>query len=198
MVYLKQFIDAIAFLSEFEPEHSISDAKRNEIYKYFKNKSSDLELQKAISEAIDQTVPEFIKNLPYPAAHQCNALSHSFHRVWKNSPLNDVSFTAITIGTVEYRGKKIYDVDKISIKKMIKDGPKIEQQLNAHVWLTLSDLTVLDLTISPTLVDRGYVKSGTLPDYIIWREDRASDFRYTPILQHNNFIDAVDIIRGIL
>lgn len=47
MVYLKQFIDAIAFLSEFEPEHSISDAKRNEIYKYFKNKSSDLELQKA-------------------------------------------------------------------------------------------------------------------------------------------------------
>lgn len=198
MVYLKQFIDAMAFLSEFEPEHCISDTKRNEIHEYFKNRSNDLELQKAISEIINETVPEFIKNLPYSAAHQCNALSHSFHRVWKNSLLNDVSFTAITIGTVEYRGKKIYEVDKISIKKMIQDGPKIDQQLNAHVWITFSDLTVLDLTISPTLVDRGYVKSGTLPDYIIWREDKASDFRYTPILQHNNFINAVDIIRSIL
>ena len=69
------------------------------------------------------------------------------------------------------------------------------EPLNSHVWLTFPDMTVLDLTIIPTLVDKGLIQPGSYPTpYVLWREDQDSPFSYIPLLQDNNFATLVDQI----
>ncbi|NKC13780.1 MAG: hypothetical protein GKR94_16815 [Gammaproteobacteria bacterium] len=73
-----------------------------------------------------------------------------------------------------------------------------DESLELHVWLTFSNMTVLDLTIVPTLVSKGLASLKDFDNcrYVIWKEGETVDFDYLPFLQHNNFMYEVDKIVG--
>ena len=55
-------------------------------------------------------------------------------------------------------------------------------------------MTVLDLTIIPTLISKGLAKTDDFDkkDYVIWGEKINSNLRYIPLLQDNDFMYKVD------
>jgi hypothetical protein len=58
-------------------------------------------------------------------------------------------------------------------------------------------MKVLDLTIVPTLIEKGFPTEGEFEkNYVIWEESTNSNFQYIPFLQHNNFMYEVDRIVG--
>lgn len=73
-----------------------------------------------------------------------------------------------------------------------------DEDLELHVWLTFQNMTVLDLTIVPTLIYKGLADLEEFGgcQYVIWKEGKREDLDYIPFLQHNNFLYLVDKIAG--
>ena len=55
----------------------------------------------------------------------------------------------------------------------------------------MDDLTVIDLSIVPTLVKYGHLPADTSP-VLFWRENAAGDFSFEPLLVDNLFFERID------
>ncbi|MGK0446908.1 MAG: hypothetical protein ACJA2M_000678 [Polaribacter sp.] len=76
------------------------------------------------------------------------------------------------------------------------NGFQPNTDLPLHVWLTLPNLTIIDLTIIPTLVDKGIelTLQEKAEKVIIWKENEPSNLRYEPLLVDNSFMHRIDKI----
>lgn len=133
-----------------------------------------------------------------PVEHSCHAISHGFATTLQEHPLGDDSPLAITIGNVSYKGDSLYQVTHERIDTILKHGFDPTKTVDVHVWLTLDDMTVVDLSILSTLAAMG-LTSG-LPRgagrVVFWRDDSVSEFEYEPLLVDNDFFSKVE--RGIV
>lgn len=101
---------------------------------------------------------------------------------------------AVTIGNVHYKGQNIYNVSKSALKRILNVGHNTNEKLNVHVWLTLDNMTVFDLTILSSLAAMEIMPPLQEEEspVLVWREDSPGEFNYEPLLIHNAFFDLVD------
>jgi len=70
-------------------------------------------------------------------------------------------------------------------------GPRDGEDLPVHVWLTVEDMTVLDLTILASLRHRGQYE-GHSEGMLVWKANDPGDFLFEPLLVDNLFATRVD------
>lgn len=87
----------------------------------------------------------------------------------------------------------IYQASRDSIGDLIRTGPRDGEDLPVHVWLTLGDMTVLDLTILASLRQQGRDDGGQ-DGILVWKASDPGDFLFEPLLLDNLFATRVDNI----
>jgi hypothetical protein len=129
-----------------------------------------------------------------PIEHSCHATSHGFALSLSNL-MGNAAPVAITIGNVVYKGKNLYSSTRGSIQNLVQRGFDQSSTIDTHVWLTLSNMQVIDLTIIPTLKAMGIYESPPLMEHkvLCWREDELGDFDFEPILVDNDFFNKVEL-----
>ncbi|KPQ23803.1 MAG: hypothetical protein HLUCCA13_11730 [Halomonas sp. HL-48] len=198
MSYLKQFVDSMRFLERFDKNQKRQGLNYEEVFRGIESNLLDKELQSFLDNNLGTAADSFIRNSPGNLANLCHSVSQQFYENWMSQKIGDIAPVAITVGNVKYKDQEVYNVSKSSVKRIMAKGFCPDESLDVHVWLTFSNMTVLDLTVIPTLVSKGLAGPTDFDDlrYVIWKEGDDSDFEYIPVLQHNNFMYAVDKIAG--
>jgi len=129
-----------------------------------------------------------------PIEHSCHATSHGF-ALSLSKLMGNAAPVAITIGNVMYKGKNLYLSTRESIQNLIQRGFDQSSTVDTHVWLTLPNMQVIDLTIIPTLKAMGIYEPSSLTErqVLCWREDELGDFDFDPILVDNDFFNKVEL-----
>jgi hypothetical protein len=91
---------------------------------------------------------------------------------------------------VSFDGKKLFNVTRDTIAETVSDGISTIDAQRFHVWLTLVDMTVIDLTINQQLLSLNKIalpqqKSQWLN---VWQPERPGKFDYHPILIDDEFL----------
>lgn len=194
MSYNDQFIRSVEFLERFDKKCRRETWGNDNIATEIENNILDKELRGFLNAELKGIASRYIQSSTVSFVNQCHSISQQFYEHWSTQEIGKLAPVYITIGTVEYKGQEVYSVSRSSVKKIISKGFRPEDSLDVHVWLTFSNMTVLDLTIIPTLISKGLAVSANFDDskYIIWEEGNDSDLKYIPILQYNKFMHAVD------
>lgn len=153
MNYITKFIDAVRFLEDFDKEHKDLKVDYDKFKKHIeRNVYSNHQLNSFINENLEAVAQSFLANSSVSPLNQCHSFSQQFFENWMEHDFGKIAPVAITIGNVVYEGKDVYQVSKSSLKRTINEGFQPDKSLELHVWLTLPNMAVLDLTIVPTLV----------------------------------------------
>lgn len=125
--------------------------------------------------------------------HSCHAASHGFALTWQQFEESLDVPLAITIGNIFYNGKNIYGITLPKIREVVQEGCNTNRDIGVHVWLTTSDMSVIDLTALSTLTKLGFFDPPS-PDnkVLVWNEELSSEFDYEPLLVDNNFFNRVE------
>ncbi len=197
MNYLENFVNGLEELTRYNKEFKKSNPNFSEIQKTLSEFSSQRnnEPYPDIRKIIHELAIQYVKNAPVgQVVNKCHSISHGFWEGFRNSELAKVFSLNITVGNIFYKNKNIYDLSKSKLKKIIRQGQVLSDTLDVHVWLTLNDLTVLDLTIIPTLVQQGLLPKEELTKspVLVWHESELSNFSFQPLLVDNDFMHRVD------
>lgn len=144
---------------------------------------------------------EYVGNIPSKhITNACHAICQGFNDAFDASANREQGDLDITIGNVFYKNRNIYQLTENKLDSLMSDGFQSDKELPLHVWLTLPNLTVIDLTIIPTLLDKGEVLTPREieSNIIIWKENDHSNFRYEPLLVDNSFMHRVDKIAKVV
>lgn len=198
MKYLTQFVDSMRFLEKFDKFQKRQGLNYDDVIRGIEGNIHDKELQRFLDNHLGKAASGFIQNAPGDLANLCHSVSQQFYDNWMLQEIGNIAPVAITVGNVKYKDKEIYQVSRSSVKRIMAKGFCPNESLEVHVWLTFSNMTVLDLTIVPTLISKGLASPSDFDGrrYVIWNEGGGSNFEYTPILQHNNFMYVVDRVAG--
>lgn len=198
MKYLTQFIESMRFLEKFDKIQKRQGLNYDDVTRGIEGNILNKELKSFLDNHLGNAASGFIQNSPEDLANLCHSVSQQFYDNWMSQEVGNIAPVAITVGNVKYKGMEIYQVSKSSVKRIMAKGFCPNESLEVHVWLTFSNMTVLDLTIVPTLISNGLASPSDFDGrkYVIWKEDGDSNFEYIPILQHNNFMYVVDRVAG--
>lgn len=194
MEYISKFLDAMIFAGELDPELKIGQEKIAQLEKYYNEQRKNKEIKVIINKELSQYANGYIQNAPFTLANQCHNISQSFFDLCTKNRITEICGMAITIGNVKYKGKELYKATPEYIKETIDKGFQPEEPLNLHVWLTLVDMSVLDLTIIPTLISKNIAtpKDFKSKDLVVWRKNNDHHLEYIPMLHDDNFLHKVD------
>jgi hypothetical protein len=144
-----------------------------------------------VRQLLETLSAQYLAQHPGTVTRACHAVSHGFHRTWSLHPLAESFPLQLTVGTVYYQGCNVFEVTRGTIERTVAAGFLNNQTVDVHVWLTLGDLTVLDLTIVPTLRSSGVLPPGG-PEVLLWRADEPGDFVFEPLMLDNDFYERVE------
>lgn len=196
MSYRSKFIDSLRFLGQIEPESWVSEERLRGIEEVIVMTQTDADVVEAYAKGLELMVAigeKWIQAMPYGPQHKCHSLAQGFITTWNSTPFAKAAPLAVTIGNVYYKGQNIYEATRESILEAIRIGPTTEK-LPMHVWLTRDDMTVIDFAIRPSLIAMGLTEPIAAEEspLLIWKESDPGDFRFEPLLVHNNFFHLVD------
>lgn len=189
--YTDRFFEALRLLYRIEGR---PDADIPKIRQVSEGLLADPEMVERYGKAkllLTKFASHYLGQLGRSAAHGCHAISNGFLRTWEGTPLAGGFPLAVTIGNVRFRGKDIYGADVQTVLGLLRAGPTSGAELPVHVWLTLDDMTVFDLSIKPTLRAMG-VADLSGDEVLSWTDREPSDFEFEPLLVDNNFFERVD------
>lgn len=194
--YTDQFIEAMGFYIALHQNEEITGASLKDARKHF-HECSELKTEfKKVSMLMEKAASELLsrgESLGVSANRSSHARSDDFFRFWQETKWGEDFHLMVTIGNIYYKGKNIYDTSVDKIRDILAAGVEPGRELNLHVWLTLEDMTVLDLTVLTTMAAKGFDTSGySESEVLIWRDGQPSDFVYEPLLVDNNFYEKVD------
>lgn len=128
-------------------------------------------------------------------AYRCHQISQNFvENMYRMKNHIDVTERPllVTIGNVKYAGEYLYKADIPNLEKRFKFGAKSNTPIDFHVWITLPDLSIIDLTLIVTsLVNDGQKNISSL-NVTTWREDQESKYEYEPLFLHNNLMSLIE------
>ena len=184
----------MVFAGELDPELKIGKEQLAHLEKYYSEQRKNKEIKIMINKNLSHYASSYIQNAPIALANQCHNISQSFFDLCTKNRITEICGMAITIGNVRYKGKELYNTTPESIKETIAKGFQPEEPLNLHVWLTLVDMSVLDLTIIPTLISKNMATTKDFKgkNLIVWRKSNDHNLEYTPMLHDDNFLHKVD------
>lgn len=190
MSYLDQFISALRFYVELNPAEP-APCDFNDLRQYFLHQQSPAQVPSMANtrKFLTLLAERFVEGYPGDIAHACHAASAGFLHSWHASRLPGT--LSLTVGSVHFKGEPVFETTRVAIAELIAAGRAPKVDLPVHVWLTLDDLTVIDLSIVPTLVKCGHLPADT-PPVLFWRENAAGDFSFKPLLVDNLFFERID------
>ncbi|ENZ78058.1 hypothetical protein OR214_02334 [Ralstonia pickettii OR214] len=192
MSYLEQFIESMRFLEFFQSDSMPDFTEVRRALLGFQSAENEPMYRGLLEEVLLPLGAAFLANSPLKVANSCHSVSHAYRHNFRNLPgVGDVFELAVTVGNIYYRGENIYQASRDSIRDLIMQGPRDGEDLPVHVWLTLEDMTVLDLTILASLRHRGQYE-GPSEGMLVWRENDPGDFLFEPLLVDNLFATRVD------
>ncbi|EKF74514.1 hypothetical protein A11A3_07805 [Alcanivorax hongdengensis A-11-3] len=198
MSYLSQFVASLRFLEEFNEEYKAGAPDEDtlrDVLSELESRHDDPLYNDVLAAIRSLSKGVLAKYRKEDVVNKCHAVSQSLWETCANIFPPEVRLN-ITVGNVFYKGNNLYNLTKDSLREIIKQGPAAVGSLDVHVWLTLEEMTVIDLSIIPTLVHRGELPESALADPILfWREGIESDFEFQPILVDNEFMHRVDRVR---
>lgn len=200
MDYLNKFVESIRFLEKFEKEFRREKIDYKKITEDIHNSCIDKDLNNFLDLRLGEAASIFIQNSTISLENLCHSVSQQFYENWMRQPIGELAPVAVTIGNVKFKGKELYEVSRSSIKRIMAKGFSPEENLELHVWLTFPNMTVLDLTIVPTLISKGQASYSDFNNcnYVIWKEGEHENLEYIPFLRHNNFMYIVDRVSGYM
>jgi hypothetical protein len=199
MSYLDEFVESLRHLESFNKGFRGQNKDffliKKTLSEFWKMRDEDpYTSMRVVLEHLSST---YVKGIPQESiVNKCHAISQGFWEIFQSSELAIGFSLNITIGNVIYENNNLYNLDKSRLKIIMNQGHLLSESLDAHVWLTFEDMTVVDLTIMPTLFFRGMVseKEWLENPVVIWREDIESPLKYQPLLVDNEFMYRVDKI----
>lgn len=202
MTYRNKFIDSLRFLGQIEPESRFSEEQLRRIEEVIVMTQTDQDVVEAYARGLELVVAigeQWVRTMPYGPQHKCHSLAQGFMTTWSSTPFAKATPLAITVGNVYYKEQNIYDATRESILEAIRIGPTTGK-LPMHVWLTRDDMTVIDFAIRPSLIAMGLMDAIAAEEspLLIWKETDPGNFRFEPLLVHNNFFHLVDEDENIL
>lgn len=197
MSYLDEYVSAVRFGNKLRNEKVPKEAY-TDLLKYYRETVENPELGEFTDQILPAIAEQFIKKSPFGLGGLCHSVSQQFFDEWMQSELSQASGLAITVGSVEFKGKPLYPVSKSSLRRTLAEGFNPDRELDLHVWLTFPNMRVLDLTIVPTLLEKGWINAGYFGElrHVIWTESDNSELHYSPMLQDDQFLFKVDQIAG--
>lgn len=193
MSYLDQFVSALRFYFELNPAEA-APRDFEGLRQHFLHQQSPAQVPSMANtrKFLSLLAERFVEGYPGDIAHACHAASAGFLYSWNASRLPELPGTlSLTVGSVRFKGKPVFETTRAAIAGLIAAGRAPAIDLPVHVWLTLDDLTVIDLSIVPTLITYGHLPANT-PPVLFWCEDAADDFAFEPLLVDNLFFQRID------
>ncbi len=193
MSFEHQFTHGIAYRAHFDPSFKLDDEASRVLENTFAQTSS-----KAMEEpffSIRQSVcsQAAIYAADQASAHfayQCLADSHTFLQACLEHNIVNPRYMTLTVGDVSLDGQRLFNASRTTIGTAVEKGISTADEPTFHVWLTLADMTVIDLTLV-----RQLAASGKLPEpadadawLTVWRQERKGRFDYHPILIDDDFL----------
>lgn len=125
---------------------------------------------------------------------RCHSFSDAFNRGWRSQVGDMPIWLLLTVGEVKHRNNSIYDVTKSKVADCVRKGFQPAETLDVHIWLTLEDMTIFDLTIMASLLRRDSISpiEYKMTPVVIGKPDELTDFTYIPYLVDNDFVRKVD------
>ncbi len=195
MSFEQQFTHGIAYRAHFDPAFRLDDEASRLLEDTFRNTSG-----KAMEEpffSIRQTVCSYATTYAADrsAAHysyQCLADSHTFLRSCLDHKYVNPRYMTLTVGDVSVDGHRLYNTTQETISAAVTTGISTVDTPKFHVWLTLADMTVIDLTLVRQLATMGRISEpqSIEPErwLTVWREERKGNLDYHPILIDDDFL----------
>jgi len=190
--FASQFTDGIAYRAQFDADFSLDDASKRKLQQTFAQ-TSDKAVeepffsirQRLCSLAQTYASDNSVKRFNY----QCLADSHTFLKTCLEQNIVQKNYMTLTVGDVAYKGSRLFNTSHHSIAQAISHSISTVDTPTFHVWLTLADLTVIDLTVINQLIAMGQIESCDDRDQWanIWRHERKGNFDYIPILSDDDF-----------
>jgi len=195
--YLDQFIDSCKFHKELRPdiEHQDFRGMKRKILSY---QADDLaEIYKKLRQILEALGKQYVDGGGgiEKAALNAHAYSQGLMETWNHSDFGQRFPLCATLGNVVFTGQSLFPLNRDGIRSMLQRGRELTADIQGHAWLTLDDMTVVDLTVLSTLARwKKYPEPATKRSpVLIWREGQRSDFLYEPLLADNGFVQCIDI-----
>lgn len=193
--YKDQYLAALRYLGELYPEWIVPKEKLeglSDVIDFNRSAEGQAFYSKG-HEVLASVARHWLGTLPHQIEHNCHALAGGFLKVWEQFPLAEAMPLSVTIGNVYFKGTNVYRATRESIADVLRAGHS-DAQLNLHVWLTVDDMTVLDLGIKHSLAALGLRSpvTGNESPVLVWRESNSGAYRYEPLLINNRFFELVD------
>jgi hypothetical protein len=101
-----------------------------------------------------------------------------------------------TVGNVYLGDRNLFPTAQDGLRLLSAREKQLHEELRLYAWLTLNNMTLVDLTRPSYLRSKGvqppHVSSGS--HAIIWREAEAKKLRYEPLLVDNHLLGRIDDI----
>lgn len=193
MSFEKHFTQSIEFRAHFDAQFRLNSEAIQLLEKTFRQTSENAMLEPffSIRQGLCTLAQEFASNNSVaPYSYQCLADSHVFLQACIDQNVIGEKYMNLTVGDVSFKGEKLFNATRDTIESAVSNGISTIEKPLFHVWLTLSDLTVIDLTIINHLITRGVVEEPAYSDQFInvWRPERKGDYEYHPVLVDDDFI----------
>ena len=173
--YLEQFVESMRYLEVFQSESVPDYTEIRRALLSFQSAGNAPMYRRLLEDVLLPLGSSFLANSPLNVANSCHSVSHAFRHNFRNLPgVGEMFELAVTVGNVYYRGENIYQTSRESIRELIMQGPRDGEELPVHVWLTVEDMTVLDLTILASLRHRGQF-DGRSDGMLVWNASDPGD-----------------------
>jgi hypothetical protein len=191
MAYLDQFVSALKFYFDLHLEEQ-ARPDFTALARFLEHSRHDRSALGGARSLLKRFPDYFVLRYPGELAHACHAASAGFLMNWQASAPEDVPVTlSLTVGSVSYKGRPLFQTSRSAVADLVRAGPAPGVDLPVHAWLTLDDMTVIDLSIVSTLIKRGEL-AGSVDPVLFWHEDEPGEFVFEPVLVDNLFFERVD------
>ena len=193
MSFSEEFVRGISYRSHFDSAFKIDANSARVLERAFDSTSA-----KAMEEpffSIRQQVCSLAQvyaadNHVAPYSYQCLADSHTFLNACLTQRIVNEKYMTLTVGDVSFDGQKLFDSSRSSLELAVAQGISTQDKPLFHVWLTLADMTIVDLTIINQLVSLNQIRTPASDDewLHVWRAERKGRFDYHPMLVDDDFL----------
>lgn len=193
MSFEKHFTQSIEFRTRFDAHFTI-DEPAIELLEGTFRRTRERAMQEpffSIRQGICALAQEYAADTSVDAySYQCLADCHVFLRACIEQKIVHEKYMTLTVGDVSYRGSRLFGATRETMEQVVANGISTQDVPLFHVWLTLADMTVIDLTIMDQLARKGFLDgpADKVQKLNVWSPGNPGKFVYHPILVDDEFI----------
>ena len=193
MSFEQQFTQGIEYRSHFDSSFTLDEQSQKLLESTF-SKTSEKAMQEpffSLRQSLCSHAIEYAsENRTQSYSYQCLADSHTFLRACIEQKFVREKYMTLTVGDVSLDGERLFGVTRSTLQECVAQGISTADNPRFHVWLTLADMSVVDLTIMSQLISLGKLPEPSAREQWlnVWRAERKGRFDYHPVLIDDDFL----------